>query len=95
MPKLTALVAVAILSVLNLSCDKLEWVREIPNPLEPEPEVDPCDPTSSIYYNGKHFFAGEYLTDDGQVDYEKWFAERGIENSDCDPLKKRRKQPPE
>ena len=60
--------------------------------LSEETPIDPCDPTSSTYDGYVHFIERDFLTEDGTLDYRKWFEASRAESSDCDPLRVRERQ---
>jgi len=56
-------------------------------------EVDPCDPAGNVYINDRHYLDRDYVNEDGTLNYRKYFDNRGIQASPCDPLNKRKKAP--
>ncbi len=52
----------------------------------PKPNV--CDPTSSLYIKDQHYISRDYVTEDGTVDYARWFESRKAQSSPCDPITK-------
>ena len=57
-------------------------------------EIDPCDPTSSTYHGYAHFIERDFLSEDGTLDYEKWFEKRYPGASACNPIKNRKPRLP-
>lgn len=52
------------------------------------PPPSPCDPVANIYSDGQHFISRDYVTEDGTMDYARWFESRRIQASPCDPTSK-------
>ena len=55
---------------------------------EPAPRPSPCDPAASLYIKKQHYISRDFVTEDGTVDYARWFESRKLQSSPCDPVTK-------
>ena len=52
------------------------------------PRPSPCDPAASLYIKKQHYISRDFVTEDGTVDYARWFESRKVQSSPCDPVSK-------
>lgn len=81
-----ALVVSGLLIVIAAPCG-------VPNPFTPKmSEISPCDPIGNLYVGDQHYIERDYVTEEGRIDYKKYFRDRKIESSPCDPVSKSQKK---
>lgn len=80
--------SLGIIGLFLIGCDNASLSSL--NPFRSKPTVDPCDPATNLYDDGKHFLERDYLTEEGTIDYKKLLEMNEIQKSPCDPLQKKK-----
>ncbi|MBX7058703.1 MAG: hypothetical protein K1X75_11615 [Leptospirales bacterium] len=76
------LASLAAILICGNSCDIFHqiWSAGISDP-------DPCDAGVNVYDDNTHFFERDFVTDQGRVNYQRWFEIKDDpRTSPCDPL---------
>lgn len=74
---------VLICLLFLVSCDKIRHLRGKSTP------IDPCDPISNYYDGDTHYIERDFVTDDKNIDQNRLLEAQRIQNSPCDPLRKK------
>lgn len=76
---------VALILALLSPASGCDWFGKLLSAGLSDPE--PCDAGVNVYDENTHFFERDFVTDEGQVDLERWFEIKDDpRTSPCDPL---------
>jgi len=84
-------IAFFILCLSFLQCPK----GRLWSPFAKMTDIDPCDPASNVYEGDDHYVERDFINEDGELDYDRWFKSRKMSASECDPLNRTGQHIPE